>query len=175
MKMSDFAYEMMAGVGLPIRNIFMPPGQILNEVEINPGDKILDYGCGPGFFAIMLAKRTGGSGTVYALDIHPVAIELVERRARKQNLSNIKTILSDCSTSLMDGSIDRVIFFDVFHDLDNPKEVLFELHRVMKPEAAMYFSDHHMKEKQILDRLTKDRLFVLRMKGRRTFTFGKGG
>jgi len=66
--MSDFAYKVMAKVGLPIRNIFMPPGRILDEVEIKPGDRILDYGCGPGVFSIMMAKKTGPSGTVHALD-----------------------------------------------------------------------------------------------------------
>ena len=93
-KMSNFAFKMMANAGMPIRNLFMPPAKMLGEVEINPGYKVLDYGCGPGAFTIMIAEIIGPSGIVYALDIHPLAIKAVEQKARKKNLSNIKTLAS---------------------------------------------------------------------------------
>ena len=109
-KMSNFAFKMMANVGIPIRNLFMPPAKMLKEVEINPGFKVLDYGCGPGAFTIMMAEKIGPSGTVYALDIHPLAIIAVEEKALKKNLSNIKTILSNCSMPLSDNSLDLSIF-----------------------------------------------------------------
>ena len=172
-KVSNLGFKMMANVFMPIRNLFMPPAKMLAEVEIKPGYKVLDYGCGPGKFTIMIAERIDQSGVVYALDIHPLAIKMVEEKARKKNLSNIKTILSSCSTSLPDSSLDLVIFFDVFHHLDNYKEVLIELHRVLKPDALMCFSDHHMKKTQILKRLTEDGLFKLVREGKKTLTFGK--
>jgi len=172
-KMSNFGFKMMVNAGMPIRNLFMPPAKMLAEVEIHPGYKVLDYGCGPGAFTIMIAEIVGQSGIVYALDIHPLAIKAVEQNARKKNLSNYKTILSSCSTSLPDNSLDLVIFFDVFHALKNQEEVLIELHRVLKSDATMCLSDHHMKEIEILKRLTGKGLFKLQRKGRRTFTFGK--
>ena len=55
----------------------------------------------------------------------------------------------------------------------NQEEVLKELHKVLKPEGAMYFSDHHMKEPQILPALTENGLFKLMGKGRMTFRFSK--
>ena len=172
-KMSNFGFKMMVNVGMPIRNLFMPPAKMLAEIEIHPGYKVLDYGCGPGAFTIMIAEIIGQSGFVYALDIHPLAIKAVEQNARKKNLSNYKTILSSCSTSLPDNSLDLVIFFDVFHTLTNQEEVLIELHRVLKSDATMYFSDHHMKEAEILKRLTENGLFKLKWKGRRTLSFCK--
>lgn len=172
-KMSNFEFKMMANVGMPIRNLFMPPAKMLAEVEINPGYKVLDYGCGPGAFTIMIAEIIGQSGIVYALDIHPLAIKAAKQKARKKNLSNIKTILSSCSTSLPDNSLDLVIFFDVFHTLNNQEKVLIELHRTLKLDATMCFSDHHMKEIEILKRLTEKGLFKLKRKGRRTFALSK--
>ncbi|MFC1863609.1 class I SAM-dependent methyltransferase [Thermodesulfobacteriota bacterium] len=172
-KTSNFAYKLMVNVGMPIRNLLMPPAKMLDEVDIKPGYKVLDYGCGPGTFTIMLTDKVGQGGIVYALDIHPLAIEMVEEKAQKKKLSNIKTILSSGSTSLPENSIDLIIFFDVFHDLDNQKEVLFELNRILKPDGNMCFSDHHIKEKEIVDCLTEDGLFMLKRKGKRTFDFGK--
>jgi ubiquinone/menaquinone biosynthesis C-methylase UbiE len=75
-KMSNFAYKMMAHVGMPIRNLFMQPDKIFAEVKIEPGCQALDFGCGPGVFTLMLAEKTGQSGLVYALDIHPLAVKI---------------------------------------------------------------------------------------------------
>jgi ubiquinone/menaquinone biosynthesis C-methylase UbiE len=171
--MSNFAFKIMALVGIPIRNMFMPPDKMLAEVVIKPGSHVLDFGCGPGVFTTKIAGKTGPSGIVYALDINPVAVSMVERKARKQNLENVRTIHSNCSIALPDNCLDHIIFFDVFHDLDNHQEVLAELHRVLKPEGIMYFSDHHMKEIEILQRLTARGLFKLQLQGKWTFSFTK--
>jgi ubiquinone/menaquinone biosynthesis C-methylase UbiE len=171
--MSNFAFIMMARVGIPIRNMFMPPDKMLAEVEIKPGSHVLDFGCGPGVFTTMIAEKTGPAGIVYALDINPLAVRMVERKARKKRLSNIRTIHSNCFTSLPDDSLDYVICFDVFHCLDNHQAVLSELQRVLKPQGIMYFSDHHMKEIEILQRLTAKGLFKFNVNGGWTFSFNK--
>lgn len=172
-KMSNFAFKMMALVGIPIRNMFMPSDKMLDEVEIKPGSHVLDFGCGPGAFTTLIAEKIGPSGMVYALDINPLAVVMVERKARKKNLENVRTIHSNCSTSLPDDNLDHIIFFDVFHGLDNHQKVLAELHRVLKPQGIMYFSDHHMKEIEIVQRLTAKGLFKLKDQGRWTFSFSK--
>ena len=173
MKMSNLSFKMMVNLGMPIRNLFIPPAKMISEIGITKGQKVLDYGCGPGKFSIMIAEIIGPSGIVYALDVHPLAIQSVKRKAQQRNLANIKTILSDCSTSLPDNSIDCVVCFDVFHSLNNQEKVIVELHRVLKSDATMCFSDHHMKETEILKRLTEPGLFKLQRKGKRTFTFSK--
>jgi ubiquinone/menaquinone biosynthesis C-methylase UbiE len=71
------------------------------EIEIKPGDQILDFGCGPEIFTIMSAEKTGNSGKVYALDIHPLAAKMVEQKARQKKFGHIITILSDCDTSII--------------------------------------------------------------------------
>jgi ubiquinone/menaquinone biosynthesis C-methylase UbiE len=171
--MSNFAFKMMARVGIPIRNMFMPPDKMMAEVEIKQGSHVLDFGCGPGAFTTKIAEKIGPAGIVHALDINPLAVNMVERKARKKNLGNVRTIRSNCFTSLPDNYLDHIIFFDVFHDLDNHQEVLSELHRVLKPEGVMYFSDHHLKEIEILQRLTARGLFKFKVQERWTFSFSK--
>jgi ubiquinone/menaquinone biosynthesis C-methylase UbiE len=100
--MSNLEFSMMVNFGMPIRNLFMPPEKMLAETDIKPGYQVLDFGCGPGTFAIKIAERVGSSGFVHALDIHPLAKKYVESKARRKNLSNVEVILSDCSTSLLD-------------------------------------------------------------------------
>jgi ubiquinone/menaquinone biosynthesis C-methylase UbiE len=163
----------MTTIGMPIRNIFLPPRKMLSEVEIKPGYHVLDYGCGPGTFSRLISKKIGDNGTVYALDVHPLAIQSVEKKIKKEKLSNIKTIHSECSTSLPDNILDLVIFYDVFHVLHNQKEVLMELHRVLKPRGIMSFSDHHMKESESMQKITEGNLFEFEKKGKFTYTFVK--
>ena len=171
--MSNLAFKMMAFVGIPIRNIFIPPDKMLAEVTLKRGSHVLDFGCGPGVFTTLIADKIGPSGIVYALDINPLAVSMVDRKARKKNLNNVRTIHSNCSTALPDNCLDHVICFDVFHALDNHQEVLMELHRVLNPQGIMYFSDHHMKEIEIVQRLTARGLFTLKDQGRWTFSFSK--
>jgi ubiquinone/menaquinone biosynthesis C-methylase UbiE len=172
-KMPNLAFRVMAHVGMPIRNLFMSPRKMLAEIDIETGHHILDFGCGPGIFTIMAAEKTGPSGTVYAVDIHPLAVKMVEKKKGQKNLKNIETILSDCRTPIPDRSIDLVLFLDVFHILHNHEDVLGELHRVLKQEGIMAFSDHHMKEDQILSKMNKNGSFKLDRKGNRILRFSK--
>ena len=154
-----------------VRDLFLPRIKVLKEVEIKPGFRVLDYGCGTGSYTIAAAELVGPAGTVHALDIHPLAIERVRQRAAGKGLKNVETILSDSSTGLPDRSLDAVLLYDVFHGLSEHDKVLTELHRVLKPKGILSFNDHHLKEKEIVSRLTSGGLFQLLRKGRYTYTF----
>jgi ubiquinone/menaquinone biosynthesis C-methylase UbiE len=105
------------------------------------------------------------------VDIHPLAIQKVQRIISKKHLTNVKTIISDCRTGLSDNSLDAVIIYDAFHHLSDPNGVLKELHRVLKPGGILSFGDHHMKENEVVAAVTSNGLFRLSRKGQRTYTF----
>lgn len=155
------------------RDLFLPRKNILKEVWIKPGFHVLDYGCGPGSYIIPLAELVGESGKIYALDIHPLAIQMVQDIAAKKRLMNVETICSDCKTGLPDTILDVVILYDTFHKLTNPNRVLKELYRVLKPNGILSVSDHHMKEDEIVSKVTDGGLFKLSKKGKKTFGFLK--
>jgi ubiquinone/menaquinone biosynthesis C-methylase UbiE len=154
-----------------IRDFFSPRVSILKEVGIKQGFHVLDYGCGPGSYILPLAEIVGRSGKIYALDMHPAAIKMVKNLALKKKFTNIETIHSDCETGLLDSSLDVVLLYDTLHDLGDPDRVLQELHRVLKPNGVLSISDHHMKEVEIVSRLTKAGLFKMSTKGKKTYSF----
>ena len=170
--MSNFDFKFMS-CGYKFRDLFLPRLNILKEVGIKPGFHVLDFGCGPGSYIMPLAELVGESGKIYALDIHPLAIQRVQDIASKKQLTNVETILSDCQTGLPDNSLDVVLLYDIFHHLSDSDVVLKELHRVLKPDGILSFGDHHMKEKEIVTEAINDRLFRLLRKGQRTYTFLK--
>jgi len=167
---SNVGFRLMA-LTFKVRDFFSQRVKILKEVGIKQGFHVLDYGCGPGSYILPLADMVGRWGKIYALDTHPDAIKMVKNLALKKKFTNIETIRSDCKTYLLDSSLDVVLLYDTLHDLGDPDRVLQELHRVLKPTGVLSVSDHHMKENELISRLTKTGLFKMSTKGRKTYTF----
>jgi len=153
------------------RDFIKPRMRVLDEAGIKEGFHVLDYGCGPGSYIVPLVELVGKSGKIYASDIHPPAIQAVRRIAAKKGMTNVQTILSDCQTGLMPHSVDVVLLYDILHDLKEPDRVLVELHRVLKPKGILSLSDHHLKEGEIISRITSRGLFRLSVKNKRTYSF----
>ena len=93
--------------------------------------------------------------------------------ASKLGLSNVETICSDCGTELPPKSIDTVLLYNTFHMLRDKEKVLLKLHRVLKDDGILSFSDHHMKEKDILSAMKESKLFELHKKNKWTYSFVK--
>jgi ubiquinone/menaquinone biosynthesis C-methylase UbiE len=170
--MSGFAFAAMSFV-FKIRDRIRPPLPKLMEIGIKPGARVLDYGCGPGTFSIEAARLVGESGMVYAVDIHPTAMIRVQAAAEQNGLTNVKAMCAKTPAELETESIDVVILYDIFHLLGDQDGILRELHRVLKADGVLSFSDHHMKEDAILAGVTKGNLFALSKRGKRTYSFKK--
>jgi len=170
--MSSLSFKGMCFL-LKIRDWLRPREEILKDIKIESGFHILDYGCGPGSYSIVAARLVGTKGKVYSLDIHPLAGERVQTAASKNGLNNIETIHSDCATGLEADTMDIVLLADIFHMLGEQNLVLEELNRVLKPKGTLAFSDHHMKEKEILSKVTNGGLFKLSSKGKHIYLFSK--
>ena len=172
--MSSLGFKLMSLV-FKVRDFMGPRQDVLKEAGIEPGFCVLDYGCGPGSYVVPLAQLVGASGEIYALDIHPLAIREIQKKATQKAIKNLKTIESDCNTGLPDNKVDVVLLYDTFHNLSRPDDVLQELHRVLKPDGTLSFSDHHMNEKDIRTGVTNTGLFKLLTKGKKTYSFSKVG
>jgi ubiquinone/menaquinone biosynthesis C-methylase UbiE len=172
--MSGIGFKLMS-LMFKVRDFFRPRLDVLKEAGIESGVCTLDYGCGPGSYILPLAKLVGPSGKIYALDIHPLAIKKVKKIAARKGIENIETIESDCRTGLSDNHVNVVLLYDTFHNLSQPDDVMGELHRVLKSDGTLSFSDHHMKEKDIIAGVTDTGMFKLSKKGNRTYSFSKVG
>lgn len=154
-----------------IRDMLVSPESIVKKSGIKKGQMVLDYGCGPGSYSVVAAKLVGDKGRVYAADADDDVINYI-RKIIKSN-PNIETIKTDCDTNLPDKSIDTVFLFDVYHCLEQPEQVMKELHRVLKDEGVLSFSDHHIKDEEILRKISEYGLFRLFWKGDKTYNFVK--
>jgi ubiquinone/menaquinone biosynthesis C-methylase UbiE len=172
--MSNLHFRFMA-LGFKLRDLFKPRMNTLKEVGIKPGFSVLDYGCGPGSNIVPMSKLVGASGKIYALDIHPLAVQMVRGNALRKRLTNVEVIQSSRETGLPDSSIDAALLYDVFHGLSDQRGVLEELSRVLRPDGILSVNDHHMQEAEIAGRITDGGLFRLSQKSEKTYGFVKSG
>jgi ubiquinone/menaquinone biosynthesis C-methylase UbiE len=171
--MSNTGFKMMAFF-FRIRDAFMNPGKLLQRVVIKEGLTVLDFGCGSGSYAIPAARMVGERGVVYALDIHPLAMRAVEKKAKKERLTNITTILSDRDTGLPDESIDVVLLYDVLRSIKDKRALLEELHRVMKANGILSILAEHIKVEDVVELAEKDGLFSLKERHGSLLNFERG-
>jgi ubiquinone/menaquinone biosynthesis C-methylase UbiE len=116
----------------------------------------------------------GEKGMVYALDIHPLAMRAVEKKAKKEGLANITTILSDRDTGLPDESIDVVLLYDTIHHITDKQALLKELYRVMKGKALLSIWATHIKAEDVLEIAQRDGLFSLKDRHGNLLNFRRG-
>ncbi len=158
---------------LRLRERFRHPKKRLIGAGLEPGQVVLDVGCGIGSFTIPAAQIVGKEASVYALDIHPLAIQAVDKRAAKERLSNVKTILSDKGTGLPDESVDVVLLYDTWHLVRDKLALLKELHRVLKPTGFLSADYEHMTQDGFLETMRVGKLFSPQTQNSGVFQFSK--
>jgi len=170
--MSNMRFRVMA-FWLRLRERFGDPSRRLVGGGLRRGQSVLDFGCGIGSFTIPAAQIVGEEGVVYALDIHPLAIEAVERRANREKIANIRTIVSDRETGLPDESVDVILLYDVLHAVQDKQVLLKELHRVLKPDGLLSVIPDHVARDDLFEIMHTENLFSLQAQREEAFNFGK--
>ncbi len=116
-----------------LRKWFQNPEKILSGY-VKPGMKVLDVGCGPGFFSIEIAEMVGSSGLVYAADLQQGMLDKVEKKIIGTSLQNrIRTVKVNENTVPIKEKVDFILAFYMVHEVPDQlkffnmlKPLLFE-------------------------------------------------
>jgi ubiquinone/menaquinone biosynthesis C-methylase UbiE len=127
-------------MGAPQHPIFVDPKTVVDQLAVEPGSQVADFGCGSGYFSFEFARRVGlEQGRVYALDVLPSALEAVASRAKTLGLTNISAkrvnLENEHGSGLANASMDWVILKDVLLQNKERNIMLREVARVLKPEG----------------------------------------
>ena len=129
---------------VPGRDEKLQVNRVMDLLGIEPGRNVADIGAGSGWFTVRAARRLANSGTVYAVDINPEATAYVEQRAAKEQLHNVKTILSKPDDpQLPADSVDAVLLLKTYHEISHPVTLLSNLRRSLKPGAKIGIIDRN--------------------------------
>lgn len=133
-------------------SIFETPGRderlqidrVMKILGVTSGKSVADIGAGSGWFSVRAARRVGPAGTVYAVDINPEAIQYIDRRAHKEGLANIRTILSKPDDPLLPAhSVDAVLLLKTYHEVARPITLLRNLRPALRPGAKVGVIDRN--------------------------------
>ena len=146
--------------------------RLLKQLNVQPGQTLCDMGCGNGFYTLALARLAGTEGKVYAVDIQPEMLEMLEKSARESGIENVHPVLgTQTDPKLPEESIDLLLLVDVYHELSHPEEMLQAIRKSLKPAGRIALAEfraedpkvpikplHKMSKKQILKEYTANGL-----------------
>jgi ubiquinone/menaquinone biosynthesis C-methylase UbiE len=130
--------------------------RMLRLTHLQPGESVLDVGCGTGSLAIAAKRQVGPTGTVYGLDASPEMIARAEKKAGKAGVDIGFKIAFAQSLPYPDAQFDVVLTTIMLHHLPKKAraELAGEIRRVLKPGGralAIDFGRTTRERKSFLD------------------------
>lgn len=120
--------------------------RVMNILQISEGKSVADIGAGSGWFTVRAAKRVGAAGKVFAVEINQEYINHIAERAKKENFTNIQTILgTEDNPKLPDGTVDAVLILKTYHEIGEPVKVLKYIKKSLKKDALLGIIDKNGK------------------------------
>jgi len=130
-KTMSFVHETLYGV-------FRDPYKVLDAAGLEAGQRVLEVGCGPGFFTVPAAEIVGEKGHVHALDINPLAVQKVQQKIEQAGATNVEAVLADAAhTNLPDESYDLAFVFGFVNAIGGMEPIWAELYRLLRPAGTL--------------------------------------
>jgi predicted methyltransferase len=121
------------------------PADVIRTMGLRDGDVVADVGAGTGYFTRPMARAVAPSGTVYAVDIQPEMIALLERNVEKAGLTNVVAVLgTGDDPKLPRASLDWILLVDVYHELQQPKAMLARMREALKPTGKVALIEYRL-------------------------------
>lgn len=126
------------------------PSKAIEALALEPGMVVADIGAGSGYYTSRMAKKVAPSGRVIATDIQPGMIAILERRIKRENLTNVTTILGAMDDPKLEPkSIDMAIMVDVYHELQQPQAFLQRLKPAFKPGGRLVLLEFRKEDPKV--------------------------
>jgi SAM-dependent methyltransferase len=114
--------------------------EMIEAVGFREGDVVADIGCGSGYISRRIAKKVGATGIVYGVDIQQEMLDLLVKRMGMFGIRNVRPILGTTTDpKLPAASCDAMIMVDVYHEFDQPYEMIRSMIAGLKPGGRIIF------------------------------------
>jgi len=138
MKKERVYFKMMSFMHETLYGLFRDATKVLRSAGLEAGQRVLEVGCGPGFFTVPTGEIVGPEGRVLSLDVNPIAVEHTARKARAARARNIEVVCrSAAETGEPAAAFDLAFVFGVAHPIGGMEDIWRELHRVVRPGGAL--------------------------------------
>ena len=133
-----------------------------SRLPLKDGQIVVDYGCGPARYIQNASETVGPNGKVFAVDIHPMAIDNVNRKIEKHGLTNVEAIQADGYSSALPNRIADVVYaLDMFHMIEQPTELIRELARIVMFHGIIVIEDGHQPRELTIEKIKESGLLYI--------------
>ncbi|GAA0330348.1 class I SAM-dependent methyltransferase [Bacillus carboniphilus] len=133
----------------PKRKKLVDPNQIVSLLGIEEIDSVADLGAGNGYLTLPIAKRVT-KGKVFAVDIEPKMLELLEERIKEEGLENVHSVVSDLENiHIPDQTVNKSVIAFVMHEVPNMENALNEFKRITIPGGAFLILEWQAVESEV--------------------------
>lgn len=126
----------------PDRDAVDESGQIVRAMGIRSGMAVADIGAGSGYHTIRLSPVVGPTGRVYAQDVMPNYLADLRADIARRGLTNVTVVQgTPDDPKLPPNSVDAAILIHMYHEIENPYALLYNLVPALKPGARVGIED----------------------------------
>jgi ubiquinone/menaquinone biosynthesis C-methylase UbiE len=123
---------------------------LIDALKFREGEVVADIGCGSGYIARKLAKKITPGGFVYGVDIQPEMLDLLAKRMAMFRIDNVKPLLGTTTDpKVPPASCDTMIMVDVYHEFDQPYEMIRGMIAGLKPGGRIVFVEYRKEDPKV--------------------------
>ena len=132
------------------RDLEEDPERAIDVLKIEKGSTVADLGAGSGYMTVKLSKKIGPQGKVYANDIQPAMLDLLNKRLAKAKISNVIAVLgTQDDPRLPIETLDLVLMVDVYHELSQPQLMLRHIRASLKPGGRLVLLEYRKEDPNV--------------------------
>jgi ubiquinone/menaquinone biosynthesis C-methylase UbiE len=126
------------------------PDRAVRLLRIPRGATVADIGAGSGYFTVKLAKAVGTTGKVYANDLQPGMLDLLQQSVARARLTNVVPVLGmEDDPKLPAESIDLALMVDVYHEFAQPQKMLQRLREALKKGGRLALIEYRAEDPDV--------------------------
>ncbi|MQX37511.1 class I SAM-dependent methyltransferase [Roseospira navarrensis] len=115
---------------------------IVEALDLTPGMRVLDAGCGPGRLTIPLAEAVGPHGVVTAVDIQPAMLERVRARLKGRADLTVHLVAGALEEAVpADAAFDRALLVTVLGEIPDQAAALRRVHDSLRPGGVLSITE----------------------------------
>ncbi len=129
--------ELSGSLDNGFRKFFQNPDKILARF-VAPGMRVLDMGCGPGYFSLAMARLMQGSGKIFAADLQQGMLDKVAPKISATSMESvIKLHKCEADAVNINEALDFILAFYMVHEVPDQYRFLEEMKSLLKPNGKM--------------------------------------
>ena len=126
------------------------PTKMLEALKIKDGQVVADVGAGSGYHAFRMSKSVGAKGKILAVDIQQEMLDLMEKRAKKEKITNVEMVKGTINDpKLPKAGVDMILMVDVYHEFEFPYEMTVKMVEALKPGGRLVFVEFRSEDQEV--------------------------